>query len=171
MATKKQAVKARKPKIKKPDTKTLKSKKVSPAGATSVFGPDLQKRMDYDKNPSAAKTAKTFGELREENPLVNEIGKALNEILDPEIGIGIVDLGLIYGVNLEKLPSGKYDAIIIMTLTSMGCPVGPMIMEQVESIVPQLVPSIESASVQIVWDPPWGPDRVKPEIRDMLFGF
>lgn len=156
---------------KKQSTKKSSKTKTKVTKAASVFGPDLQKRIEYEKNKTSKKTAKTFDELRKENPMVDEVAKALNEILDPEIGIGIVDLGLIYGVNLEKLPSGKCDAIIIMTLTSMGCPVGPMIMEQVESMVPQLVPTIESTSVQIVWDPAWSPDRIKPEIKDMLFGF
>lgn len=152
-------------------TKSLKSKTApTKASAASVFGPDLQKRIDYSKG-NGPKIAKTFDELRKENPLIDKIGAALNEILDPEIGIGIVDLGLIYGANLEKLKDGTYDAVVIMTLTSMGCPVGPMIMEQVQTTVPLLVPEISSASVQIVWDPPWGPDKVKPEIKDMLFGF
>lgn len=151
-------------------TSTKKAAKVKSPAAT-IFGPDLQKRIDYEKNPDKQKTAKTLDDLRKENPMIDKIASALNEILDPELGIGIVDLGLIYGVTLEKLPSGKYDAIIIMTLTSMGCPVGPMIMEQVQSYVPQFVPDIESAGVQIVWDPPWSPDRMKPEIKDMLFGF
>ncbi len=152
-------------------TKLVKSKATpAKAVAASVFGPDLQKRIDYAKG-NGPKMTKTFDDLRKENPMMEKIGAALNEILDPEIGIGIVDLGLIYGANLEKLPDGTYDAVVIMTLTSMGCPVGPMIMEQVQTVLPQLVPEITSASVQIVWDPPWGPDKVKPEIRDMLFGF
>lgn len=151
--------------------KSVKSKATrAKALAASVFGPDLQKRIDYAKG-NGPKIAKTFDELRKENPLIDKIGSALNEILDPEIGIGIVDLGLIYGANLEKLKDNTYDAVVIMTLTSMGCPVGPMIMEQVQTTLPLLVPEISSASVQIVWDPPWGPDKVKPEIRDMLFGF
>lgn len=162
--------------VRKMVIKNLPVKKITPSKSSSkkpspsVFGPDLQKRIDYAKG-NGPKMAKSFDELRKENPMMEKIGAALNEILDPEIGIGIVDLGLIYGANLEKLPDGTYDAVVIMTLTSMGCPVGPMIMEQVQTVLPQLVPEITSASVQIVWDPPWGPDKVKPEIRDMLFGF
>jgi metal-sulfur cluster biosynthetic enzyme len=151
--------------------KSTNSKHLKKKPAPTIFGPDLQKRIDFEKSPDKQKPVKTLDELREENPLIDKIAGALNEILDPELGIGIVDLGLIYGIALEKLPSGKHDAIIIMTLTSMGCPVGPMIMEQVESTVPLLISDIESASVQIVWDPPWSPDRMKPEIKDMVFGF
>lgn len=149
-------------------SKKIINKKSSSKKAPSVFGPDLQKRIDFGTTP---KPTKTFDEIRKENPLIDKVANALNEILDPEIGIGIVDLGLIYGVVIETQPNGKKDAVIIMTLTSMGCPVGPMITQQVENTVPMLVPEIESAAAQIVWDPPWGPDRVKQDIRDMLFGF
>ncbi len=157
----------KKPTIKKAITKP--TKKISKKPTTkkspkSVFGPDLQKRIDHEKNPKPL--TKTLDEQCAENPVVKKIVDATNEIIDPEIGIGIVDLGLIYGVTLNKR-----HAIITMTLTSMGCPVGPMIVEQIETLVPQIVEEIDHADVVIVWDPAWNPDRMKPDVRDMLFNF
>lgn len=159
-APKKTLLKAsKKVSIKKPVKKTPTKK--SPK---SVFGPDLQRRIDHEKNPPPK--TETLDEQCAKNPIVKKIVDATNEIIDPEIGIGIVDLGLIYGVTLNK----KH-AIITMTLTSMGCPVGPMIVEQIETLVPQIVPEIDHADTQIVWDPAWSPERMKPEMRDMIFNF
>lgn len=99
--------------------------------------------------------------------LIQEIYEQLNTILDPELGIGIVDLGLIYDVKLE----GK-TAIITMTLTTMGCPVGPMLIEQTETVLTTLFPKeIKAAHVEITWDPPWSPEKMKPEVRELMQGF
>ncbi len=149
--------------------KSTKPKSTTEKSATkstpkSVFGPDLQKRIDHEKNPPAP--AKTLAEQCAENPVIKKIVDATNEIIDPEIGIGIVDLGLIYNVTLNKR-----HAVITMTLTSMGCPVGPMIVEQIETLIPQIVDEIDHADTQIVWDPPWSPERMQPEMRDMVFNF
>lgn len=107
--------------------------------------------------------------------LINEIYNQLNTILDPELGIGIVDLGLIYDVKLEKKSAAApaaATAIVTMTLTTMGCPVGPMLIEQIETVLTTLFPDeIKSAHVEITWDPPWSPEKMKPEIRELMQGF
>lgn len=149
--------------VKKPVKKAA-TKASAKTSTPSVFGPDLQKRIDHEKNPPAA--TKTLQEQCAENPVIKKIVDATNEIIDPEIGIGIVDLGLVYGVTLNKR-----HAIITMTLTSMGCPVGPMIVEQIETLIPQIVDEIDHADTVIVWDPPWSPERMQPEMRDMVFNF
>lgn len=158
--TKKTAPKATTKKSSKIPTK----KSTTKSAPKSVFGPDLQKRIDHEKNPPAP--TKTLAEQCAENPVIKKIVDATNEIIDPEIGIGIVDLGLIYNVTLNKR-----HAVITMTLTSMGCPVGPMIVEQIETLIPQIVDEIDHADTQIVWDPPWSPERMQPEMRDMVFNF
>jgi metal-sulfur cluster biosynthetic enzyme len=89
--------------------------------------------------------------------------KALNNVIDPELDVGIVDLGLIYDIVVED---GA--AIVTMTLTSMGCPEGPEIMRRIESELGQY-PGITDVRVNLVWDPIWGPDRVHEAIRDLLF--
>lgn len=132
--------------------------------ATSAKPTKTAKTAKSEK--SAKIILKSLDEQCDENPVVKKIIDATNEIIDPEIGIGIVDLGLIYGVTLD----GRR-AIITMTLTSMGCPVGPMIVEQIETLVPQIVDEIDHADVVITWEPAWSPERMKPDIRDMLFNF
>lgn len=88
----------------------------------------------------------------------------LNTIIDPEIGIGLVDLGLIYKVEIEKKKATVY-----MTLTSPSCPVGPVLVQQVQDEMLNY-PGIKDAEVQIVWDPPWNQNMIDPDIREMMFG-
>lgn len=87
----------------------------------------------------------------------------LNNVIDPELGVGIVDLGLIYSVAIKK---GV--ATVRMTLTSMGCPAGPEIMRRVEAELSTL-PDVRDVKIDLVWEPVWGPDMINPEIRDLLF--
>jgi len=85
-----------------------------------------------------------------------------NGVIDPEIGIGIVDLGLIYNVEINNEL-----ATVTMTLTSMGCPVGPSIIHQVEDVAKE-IPGVKEAVVTLVWEPVWTPDRINPDVRSML---
>jgi metal-sulfur cluster biosynthetic enzyme len=58
---------------------------------------------------------------------------------------------------------------VTMTLTSMGCPAGPEITTDIDGVL-RLEPNVKDVAIEVVWDPPWTPDRIKPEIRAMLFG-
>ncbi|CAD2079940.1 Fe-S protein maturation auxiliary factor SufT [Jeotgalicoccus meleagridis] len=80
---------------------------------------------------------------------------ALENVIDPELGIDIVNLGLVYGVNLDD----EGTAGVEMTLTSMGCPMGPQIIGQVEHVLMEL-PEIKDVKVAIVWNPPWDKDKM-----------
>lgn len=146
---------------KKPAPKKVAAKKITKKTAIKPT-----KKTSPKASAKSSITPETLDEQCAKNPIIKKIVDATNEIIDPEIGIGIVDLGLIYGVTLNKK-----QAIITMTLTSMGCPVGPMIVEQIETLIPQIVPEINHADTQIVWEPPWSPDRMKPDVRDMIFNF
>ena len=86
----------------------------------------------------------------------------LNSIIDPELGVGIVDLALIYDVEITN---GR--AVVTMTLTSMGCPVGPSIINQVEEQTEE-IPGVEEVAINLVWEPIWTPDRMNPDVRAML---
>lgn len=101
----------------------------------------------------------------------DEVFSALKQCYDPEIPVNIVDLGLIYGVRLEPVAESPaqptQDVTVDMTLTSQGCPAHVMIGEQVKSRLEQL-PGIRSAKVNVVWNPPWTPDRISPEARKQL---
>ncbi len=92
--------------------------------------------------------------------------KELNKVIDPEINIGIVDLGLVYQVKIDK----KGNCKVIMTLTSPACPVGPMIIKQVEDRM-RLFKDLKNVNIEIVWDPFWTQEMIDPEIRDLMFGF
>ncbi len=90
---------------------------------------------------------------------------ALKPIQDPEIFISIVDLGLIYGVDVSE--DGTKVAVR-MTLTGPGCPVGPQILAAVHHTV-ERIPGVNEPDVQLVWDPPWNPVvHASDDAKDML---
>ncbi|WP_425393907.1 metal-sulfur cluster assembly factor [Caryophanon tenue] len=80
---------------------------------------------------------------------------ALENVIDPELGIDIVNLGLVYDVDLDE--AGL--ATVTMTLTSMGCPLGPVIVDQVKTALADL-PEIKDTEVNIVWQPAWSKDNM-----------
>jgi len=79
----------------------------------------------------------------------------LREVIDPEIGINVVDLGLVYGIQL----SGDGVAMIRMTLTTPGCPLGGYLDDAIRDTL-WGAPGVTDVDVQIVWDPPWDPDEM-----------
>ncbi len=83
----------------------------------------------------------------------------LRHVIDPELHINIVDLGLVYGVAVAD---GKVE--VKMTLTSPGCPYGPYLLHQVKDTCLALK-GITDANIEVVWDPPWGPDKMTEEVR------
>jgi len=97
----------------------------------------------------------------------DEVISALKQCYDPEIPVNIVDLGLIYGVRLDPAGDNQQDVTVDMTLTAQGCPAHVMIGEQVKSRLEQL-PGIRNAKVNVVWTPPWTPERISPEARKQL---
>jgi len=101
-------------------------------------------------------------------PVTHEdVLSALKQCYDPEIPVNIVDLGLIYGVNVASAPDQKQDVTVDMTLTAQGCPAHVMISDQVKSRIEQL-PGVRNATVKVVWDPPWTPERLSPDARKQL---
>ena len=93
-------------------------------------------------------------------PDPDAIRHALRRVMDPEVGINIVDLGLIYGVEVTS----DGDASVTMTLTTPHCPVAESMPGEVELRVGS-VPGVRDAEVNLVWDPPWGPDKMTDEAR------
>jgi metal-sulfur cluster biosynthetic enzyme len=101
-------------------------------------------------------------------PLTQEdVLSALKQCYDPEIPVNIVDLGLIYGVNFVSAPDQQQDVTVEMTLTAQGCPAHVMISDQVKSRIEQL-PGVRNATVNVVWNPPWTPERLSPDARKQL---
>jgi metal-sulfur cluster biosynthetic enzyme len=96
----------------------------------------------------------------------DDVRENLKSVYDPEIGIDVVNLGLIYDVDLDD-QNDKTDVVVTMTLTSMGCPLGPIIMQEVNGALGEL-PGIGEIGVNIVWSPPWSPQMMSEEARDEL---
>ena len=90
-----------------------------------------------------------------EEALQENLMGALENVIDPELGIDIVNLGLVYGVELDE----DGTAIVTMTLTAMGCPLAGHIEQDVKQALSDL-PEVKDTQVNIVWNPPWSKDRM-----------
>ena len=95
-------------------------------------------------------------------PTKDEVFEALKQVEDPELGMDIVELGLLYDVEVDG-PRVK----VIHSLTSMGCPAGPMIQEDIVRTARE-VPGVEDVEIELTWDPPWTPDRMSDDAKFIL---
>ncbi|TDW22808.1 metal-sulfur cluster assembly factor [Kribbella kalugense] len=92
---------------------------------------------------------------------VEDVTEALKDVVDPELGINVVDLGLIYGITVDDTST----AIIDMTLTSAACPLTDVIEDQTRMALEGLVNDFR---INWVWMPPWGPEKITDDGRDQL---
>ena len=97
-----------------------------------------------------------------ESLTVDGVMNALRNCYDPEIPVNIVDLGLVYGVAIDS-----NNVKVRMTLTTMGCPAHAYLMHEVQTQI-EKIPGVKKAEVEIVWDPPWTPDKMSPEAKKRL---
>jgi metal-sulfur cluster biosynthetic enzyme len=95
-------------------------------------------------------------------PTKDEVIDALRQVEDPELGMDIVDLGLLYDVEVQG-PRVK----VTHSLTSMGCPVGPMIQEDIHRVTSE-IEGVEDVDVELTWDPPWSPERMSDDAKFIL---
>jgi metal-sulfur cluster biosynthetic enzyme len=93
-----------------------------------------------------------------------QILEALRDVVDPELGINVVDLGLVYGINLTE-QDGHRLLTVDMTLTSAACPLTDVIEDQAQSATADLVDELK---INWVWLPPWGPDKITEDGREQL---
>jgi metal-sulfur cluster biosynthetic enzyme len=94
--------------------------------------------------------------------LRDRVREALKQVNDPELGINVVDLGLIYDVSIEG------DTVHVeYTLTTMGCPIGPMIEEQIRQVI-EPIEGIENVDAEMTLTPPWTPDKMSEEAKAAL---
>ena len=91
----------------------------------------------------------------------DDILEAMKDVVDPELGINVVDLGLVYGVNLDT----ESNVVLDMTLTSAACPLTDVIQDQTNTALEGLVNDV---TINWVWMPPWGPDKITDDGREML---
>lgn len=92
---------------------------------------------------------------------LDDVTEAMKDVIDPELGINVVDLGLIYDISLD----GSNVAVLDMTLTSAACPLQDVIEDQTRSVLQDLVSDVK---INWVWMPPWGPDKISDDGRDQL---
>ena len=92
---------------------------------------------------------------------IDDVTEALRDVVDPELGINVVDLGLVYGVHVDDANI----AVIDMTLTSAACPLTDVIEDQTRSALDGLVNDFK---INWVWMPPWGPDKITDDGREQL---
>lgn len=86
----------------------------------------------------------------------------LRRVKDPELNLNIVDLGLVYDIQVDGV-----DINVDMSLTSPGCPSGPEIMGEAEKQL-RTVPGVGDVKINLIWSPPWTPDRIEPRVRTYL---
>ncbi|WP_241655510.1 metal-sulfur cluster assembly factor [Actinomyces oricola] len=109
-------------------------------------------------NPMAAQHAPALPADPADVAVVEE---ALRDVIDPELGINVVDLGLLYGVSIEA----DGTVVLDMTLTTAACPLTDVIEEQAQQVLSRITDKVR---IQWVWLPPWGPDKITPEGREQL---
>ena len=96
------------------------------------------------------------------------VREALKQVIDPELYVNIVDLGLIYVIQIsDEKEGGLHDVHIEMTMTSPMCPAGPQLVAGTKSAAEGLE-EVDTAEVKVVMDPPWSPDKMTDEARDHL---
>ena len=88
---------------------------------------------------------------------------ALRHVNDPELGINVVDLGLVYKVDVRD-----GDVRLAMTMTTPACPLGESLTAEAEAVIWQKVPGVKSVSVELVWDPPWEPSMMSDAAKGRL---
>ncbi len=95
-------------------------------------------------------------------PSKEEVVEALRGVEDPELGMDIVELGLYYDTEVD---GSKVK--VIHSLTSMGCPAGPMIQEDMDRAVRE-IPGVEDVEIELTWEPPWTPERMSDDAKFIL---
>src|SRR3954463_8580166 len=95
-------------------------------------------------------------------PSVEEVEEALSNVIDPELGLDFVELGLIYGVEVDG-----GDVHVTFTLTSPGCPIGPQVSEQIEEFVGELE-GVQDVTSTMTFAPPWTPERMSEDAKFAL---
>ena len=95
-------------------------------------------------------------------PTKEQVVDALRAVEDPELGMDIVELGLVYDVEVAG-PRVK----VLYSLTSMGCPAGPLIQQNVEETV-KAMPEVEDVQTELTWDPPWTPEKMSDDAKFIL---
>lgn len=137
-----------------------------PPPTTPQNSPDTPKTSEeYNENQEGASASGASVESKKpqfDAPEESELWEAAKTVYDPEIPLNIVDLGLVYKLDLITTPEGRHEVEADMTLTAPGCAMGPIIAEDLKMRL-KAIPGIDEATVNIVWDPPWNQDMISEE--------
>jgi probable FeS assembly SUF system protein SufT len=112
--------------------------------------------------PLATTATEKIGTVNEEM-----VWEQLKQVYDPEIPVNVVDLGLIYDLQIHPSPDGGSNVLVQMTLTAQGCGMGPSIARDAQHRI-ETLPGVAEAEVQVVWDPPWTPEMMSPAGKKQL---
>lgn len=102
------------------------------------------------------------GPPSEDDLLRERVRARLRDVIDPEVGINIVDLGLVYGIDVDH-----GEVTLLLTMTTPACPLGDRIVEDARDRIDD-VDGVAAVRVDLVWDPPWTPSRMSPEAKQTL---
>lgn len=108
------------------------------------------------------RVARKNANLDPKMPSEEEVEKALTEVIDPELGLDFVDLGLIYDIEVKQ-----GEVYVSFTLTTPGCPIGPMVTDQIKEYVGEL-DGVEKVFPKLVFDPPWTPEKMSEDAKFAL---
>jgi probable FeS assembly SUF system protein SufT len=139
---------------------------------TQTLGGSYTVMADFGLARISGENADALGEERQElsvqnvapgvEPTEDMVMEQLRQCYDPEIPVNIVDLGLVYGCEIQSTERGNYRVEVSMTLTAPGCGMGPAIAADARSKI-MVLPNIEDAEVNLVWDPPWNQEMISEE--------
>ena len=120
-----------------------------------------QSQIDHGDLPEVPESQPAGGSGGTSTTTVEDVTEAMKDVVDPELGINVVDLGLVYGVHVDE----DTNAVIDMTLTSAACPLTDVIEDQTNSALEGMVNDV---LINWVWMPPWGPDKITDDGREQL---
>ena len=124
-----------------------------------ALGEDVRERVIAETNQREEGGNVPFEEDR--------VWEALRGCYDPEIPVNVVDLGLIYDLNLAETGDKRFAVVVKMTLTAQGCGMGPVIAQDAQDRI-EAIEEVDQAKVEIVWDPPWTPRMISEEGKKVL---
>jgi metal-sulfur cluster biosynthetic enzyme len=122
----------------------------------------MSEEQAIDTPTAQAAAAPTPAEGAGASPTVDEVMDALSNVIDPELGLDFVELGLIYGVEVSA-----GDVVVTFTLTTPGCPIGPQVNEQIEEFVGELE-GVKTVASEMVFTPPWSPEKMSEDAKFAL---
>jgi len=97
------------------------------------------------------------------SPMEQTVCDALLQVIDPEVGENIVDLGMVYGIEVE----GNI-AKVNLTMTSQACPMGEMLLDDIHETLTRTLPNEIECDIHLIWEPPWNPDMISAEAKKRL---